>query len=222
MQFVIAFSFPSHTSCRHTVMEYPLTRTLERRPCRRSAANCPERRYLTLMFCDLVNSTRLAISLELEDLLHLIQTYRRLCAEIIGNHDGFIANFTGDGVMIVFGYPRTRADDAERAVRAALDLLNVLKANKHGPGSATWNRISIRIGIASGLVLISDSGGTVVGEPPNLAARLQALAQPDAIVISNETRELVKTIFRLKNIGPCAIHGYEKMLRLWQVVSKTD
>ena len=185
-------------------------------------ANHPERRYLTMMFCDLVNSTRLAASLEPEELLHVIQAYRCLCTEIINDHGGFIANYTGDGVMIVFGYPRTREDDAERAVYAALDLLNTLKARKHGIGSATWNQISIRIGIASGLVLISDSGETVVGEPPNLAARLQAVAQPDAIVISNGTRELVKTIFRLKNIGPCTIHGYEKMLRLWQVVSKTD
>ena len=185
-------------------------------------ANHPERRYLTIMFCDLVNSTRLATSLEPEDLLHLIQIYRRLCTEIINGHGGFITSYTGDGVMIVFGYPRTREDDAERAVCAALDLLDSLKDRKHGPGRDTWNRISIRIGIASGLALVSDSGKTVVGEPPNLAARLQAVAQPDAIVISNETRDLVKTIFRLKNIGPCALHGYEKMLRLWQVVSKTD
>ena len=173
------------------------------------------------MFCDLVNSTGLAGSLDPEDLLQIIKTYRHLCSEIIECHDGFVAHFTGDGVMAFFGYPRTREDDAERAVGAALDLLSALKMRKTAALDQAWNRISIRIGIASGLVVLGDPYETVIGETPNLAARLQAVAQPGTTIISNETRCLVRNAFRLQDRGLYALRGYEKLFRLWQVIGST-
>ena len=205
-----------------TVTEYFPPQATELRRRYAAARNHLERRYLTIMFCDLVNSTRLAVRLDPEDLMHLFQSYRRLCEAITSKHEGLIADYAGDGIMVVFGYPRTREDDAARAVRAALDLTSALDAHKSGSADSAWNRISIRIGIASGLVLLGDPEGTVVGETPNLAARLQAAAQPGAIIISNETRSLVKHIFRLKNIGLYTLRGYEQMLRLWQVISRAQ
>ena len=204
-----------------TATECPLPRT----PACRSHTptpdhyHHPERRYLTILFCDLVNSTRLAASLDPEDLLQLIRLYRRLCTEIITHHGGRIAHFAGDGVMIYFGYPRTREDDTARAVRAALDLLNTLNACNRAPEGARRNSISIRIGIASGLVLLDAANATVIGETPNLAARLQTAAQPDTIVISDATRNLVKHLFRLQNVGRYSLRGYEQPIRLWRVIS---
>ena len=191
--------------------------------------NRAERRYLSIMFCDLVNSTGLATRLDPEDLLQLIQTYRNLCVETIKYHGGFTAGYAGDGTMSYFGYPRTHEDDAERAVYAALDLLNSFKTRQTELGDVAGNGISVRIGIASGLVVVGNSTGTgsvpeetVIGQAPNLAARLQALAQPGTAVVSGATRNLVQNRFRLKNIGTNSLAGFEKTQVLWQVVDETD
>lgn len=191
--------------------------------------NRVERRYLSIMFCDLVNSTGLVTRLDPEDLLQLIQTYRNLCVETIEHYGGFPAGYVGDGTMSCFGYPRAHEDDAERAVYAALDLLNSLKTRKTGLTDAAGNRISVRIGIASGLVVVGNLTGTgsvpeetVIGQAPNLAARLQSMAQPGTAIVSAETRNLVQNRFRLKNIGMHSLAGFEKTQMLWQVVDETD
>ncbi len=200
-----------------TAMECSLTRTPA---CVCAPAQRPERRYLTILFCDLVGYTYLTTRLDPENLLQLIRSYRRLCTEIITNHGGFIAHFIGDGVMIYFGYPRTREDDAERAVGAALNLLKALNGRNFSCGEARQNSISIRMGIASGLVLLDVPNEIVIGAAPNLAARLQAAAQPDTIVISDATRSMVKNLFRLQNVGMYSLHGYQQPIRLWRVISK--
>ena len=191
--------------------------------------NRVERRYLTIMFCDLVNSTRLATRLDPEELLQIIQTYRNLCIAIIKKYDGFVACNMGDGVMSYFGYPQAHEDDAERAVYAALDLLASIKTGETRLGDGNGNRVSIRIGIASGLVVVGNPIGagaepqeTVIGEAPNLAARLQALAQPDTVIVSTETRDIIQNRFRLVNIGAHALAGFSKTQMLWQVVNTAE
>ncbi len=191
--------------------------------------NRVERRYLTIMFCDLVNSTRLSTRLDPEEMLQIIQAYRNLCVAIIEKYGGFAAGHMGDGVMSYFGYPQAHEDDAERAVYAALDLLASIKTGETRLGDGNGNRISIRIGIASGLVVVGNPIGTgaaaqetVIGQAPNLAARLQALAQPDSVIVSSETRNLIQNRFRVKNIGMHPLAGFKKTQMLWQVVDAAD
>ena len=192
--------------------------------------NRVERRYLTIMFCDLVDSTGLVTRLDLEDLLQLIQTYRNLSADIIKDYGGFTACYMGDGIMSYFGYPRAHEDDAERAVHTALELLAACKDRNTGLRDVDGNRIRIRIGIASGLVVVGSLAGTgagavmeetVIGQAPNLAARLQSLAQPDTVIVSTETRNLIANHFRFKNIGMQSLAGFEKTQTLWQVINET-
>src|SRR5437899_2625943 len=156
-----------------------------------------ERRQLTVMFCDLVGSTALAARLDPEDLREVIAAYHRAVAQIVAGFDGFVAKYMGDGVLVYFGYPRAHEDDADRAVRAGLGLIDAV-----GRLDVKSAKLQARVGIATGLVVVGDLTGegsaqeqSVVGETPNLAARLQALAEPDAVVISTGTRRLVGDLF---------------------------
>jgi class 3 adenylate cyclase len=148
-------------------------------PTHETAAPSAERRQLTVMFCDLVGSTALSARIDPEDLLSVIATYHRCCTELIERNDGFVAKYMGDGVLAYFGYPQAHEHDAERAVRAGLALVKAVPklAITAGPP------LQVRVGIATGLVVVGDLIGAgaaheqaVVGETPNLAARLQALA----------------------------------------------
>src|SRR5467141_3019049 len=145
-----------------------------------------ERRQLTVMFCDLVGSTELSARLDPEDLREVIAAYHRAVADVVGNLDGFVAKYMGDGVLIYFGYPRAHEDDAERAVRAGMGIVDAI-----GRLDVKSVKLQARVGIATGLVVVGDLIGegsaqeqSVVGETPNLAARLQALAEPDTVVIA--------------------------------------
>ena len=207
-------------------MEYTLYRPADHEQRRFESAHRPERRYLTIMFCDLVNSTHLTTELEPEDLMYLLQAYRHLSTEIIKSHDGFTASFIGDGIMSIFGYPRTHEDDAERATSSALALLNAVKTRKSGADDDNWNKVSIRIGIASGLVVVGNSGiyggnpnQIVIGEPPNLAARLQSAAKPDTVIVCGNTRSLIEHAFNLEYVGASSLRGYKTPQRLWQVTA---
>lgn len=188
--------------------------------------NRVERRSLTVMFCDLVNSTRLASSLDPEDTHLVICKFQRACAAVVRNHNGFVAQCMGDGVMIYFGYPRAREGDAERSVHAAMDLIASIKSLKIRLSKGPALNIAIRIGIATGPVVVSGlngaggaAGQAVVGEPPNLAARLQGQAAPGTVIVAPGTRDLVKNHFELKDIGERPLRGFEKPQRLWQVVA---
>src|SRR6266404_6035084 len=179
-----------------------------------------ERRQLTVMFCDLVGSTELSTRLDPEDLSEVIAAYHRAVADVVGNLDGFVAKYMGDGVLIYFGYPRAHEDDAERAVRAGLGVIDAVV--RLDVKSA---KLQARVGIATGLVVVGDLIGegsaqeqSVVGETPNLAARLQALAEPDALVIAAATRRLVGDLFEYRDLGAVEVKGIAALVPAWLVL----
>jgi class 3 adenylate cyclase/predicted ATPase len=168
-----------------------------------------ERRQLTVMFCDLVGSTELSARLDPEDLREVIAAYHRAVAGVVGQFDGFVAKYMGDGVLIYFGYPRAHEDDAERAVRAGLGVIAAV-----GRLDVKSVKLQARVGIATGLVVVGDLIGegsaqeqSVVGETPNLAARLQGLAEPGAVVIAATTRRLLGDLFECHDLGTVEIKG---------------
>jgi class 3 adenylate cyclase len=178
-----------------------------------------ERRQLTVMFCDLVGSTALASRLDPEDLREMIGAYRKCVAQTIDRFDGFVAKYMGDGVLIYFGYPRAHEDDAERAVQAGLALIEAVG------GLKTPEPLQTRVGIATGLVVVGDLIGSgeaqergVVGETPNLAARLQALAEPNAVVIALSTRRLLGDLFEYRNLGAVEVKGFAEPVQACQIV----
>ena len=164
-----------------------------------------ERRQLTVMFCDIVGSTSLSTALDPEDLQDVIGAYNQCVAQTVARFDGFIARYMGDGVLVFFGYPQAHEHDAERAVRAGLALVDAI-GRVQAP-----NGLQLRVGIATGVVVVGhiiDGGDArirdVVGETPNLAARLQAIAEPNAVVIAGSTRGQVGAIFDVADLGPLA------------------
>jgi class 3 adenylate cyclase len=179
-----------------------------------------ERRQLTVMFCDLVGSTALSARLDPEDLREVIAAYHRAVAEVVTGFDGFISRYMGDGVLIYFGYPQAHEDDAERAVRAGLSAINAVA---HLDVKSV--NLQTRVGIATGLVVVGDliGGGaaqeqSVVGETPNLAARLQALADPNAVVIAAGTRRLVGDLFEYRDLGTFEVKGILGGAPAWRVL----
>ncbi|HEV2547215.1 MAG TPA: AAA family ATPase [Stellaceae bacterium] len=181
-----------------------------------------ERRQLTVMFCDLVGSTALSARLDPEDMREIIGAYHRCCAEQITKAGGFVAKYMGDGVLAYFGYPQAHEDDAERAVRAGLALVDAV-----GQLQAS-ERLRVRVGIATGLVVVGDLVGSgeaqergVVGETPNLAARLQALAEPDVVVIAASTRRLTRGLFEYADLGAVAAKGFAEPVRAWRVLGES-
>jgi class 3 adenylate cyclase/predicted ATPase len=182
-----------------------------------------ERRQLTVMFCDLVGSTALSARLDPEDMREVIGRYHRCVAETIAHFDGFVAKYMGDGALIYFGYPQAHEDDAERAVRAGLALGQDVQALR-----PKGEQLAVRIGIATGLVVVGDLIGSgeaqergVVGEAPNLAARLQALAQPKTVVIASETRRLVGELFECAELAPMLAKGFAEPVQAWQVLCES-
>ena len=182
-----------------------------------------ERRQLTVMFCDLVGSTSLSSRLDPEDLREVIAAYHRAVTEVVAGFDGFVAKYMGDGVLVYFGYPRAHKDDAERAVRAGLGSIDAV--GRLDIGSA---KLQARVGIATGLVVVGDLIGegsaqeqSVVGETPNLAARLQALAMPASLVIAASTRRQIGELFDLEDIGPQQLAGFSEPQRAWRVLSES-
>jgi class 3 adenylate cyclase/tetratricopeptide (TPR) repeat protein/ABC-type transport system involved in cytochrome c biogenesis ATPase subunit len=179
-----------------------------------------ERRHLTLMICDLVGSTALAARLDPEDMRAVIDTYHAACARITRTYDGFLAEFRGDGILAYFGYPLAHEDDAERTVRAGLDIAAaVARLETHAA-----EPLAVRIGIATGVVVIGDLSGdgalrehAVVGETPNLAARLQTLAEPGTIVVAASTRRLLGDLFRLRDLGWHEVKGIAEPVAAWAV-----
>ena len=184
-----------------------------------------EQRHLTVMFCDLVDSTRLAGTVDLETLQRVIDAYQHQVASSVARYDGFVAKFMGDGVLVYFGYPQAHEDDAERAVRAGMDIVAAMASLRTIDGV----ELACRIGIASGVVLVGDSiaaGGAaeqaVLGETPNLAARLQAASPRNAVIIAEGTRALVANLFDFKTIGPLALKGIGSAVPAWQVTAAHD
>jgi class 3 adenylate cyclase len=185
-----------------------------------SASSSAERRQLTVMFCDLVGSTPLSAQLDPEDLREVISAYHRAVAEVVAGFDGFVAKYMGDGILVYFGYPRAHEDDAERTIRAGLDVVDAV-----GRLDVKSVNLQARVGIATGLVVVGDLIGegsaqeqSVVGETPNLAARLQGLAEPDAVVIAAGTRRLVGDLFEYRDLGVVEVKGIAAPVPAWQVL----
>jgi class 3 adenylate cyclase/tetratricopeptide (TPR) repeat protein len=182
-----------------------------------------ERRQLTVLFVDLVGSTELSGRLDPEEMSEVIRAYHTGCADVIRRWDGYLAKYMGDGVLAYYGWPRAHEDDAERAVRAGLELVDAVAALK--PHAEM--RLRARVGIATGQVVVGDLVGegaardeAVVGETPNLAARLQALAEPGTVVISQATRRLVGGSFELADLGPKRLKGFAEPLTAFRIEGK--
>jgi class 3 adenylate cyclase/predicted ATPase len=180
------------------------------------AQETAERRQVTVMFSDLVGSTALSARMDPEDLREVIAAYHKCVAEIVRRFDGFVAQYLGDGALVYFGYPQAHEDDAERAVRAGLELIAAVCALK------TRVSLQTRVGIATGLVVVGDlmdSGNApergIVGETPNLAARLQGIAEPNMVVIAESTRKLLGNLFELEDLGAREIKGIAGAVRAW-------
>jgi predicted ATPase/class 3 adenylate cyclase len=183
-----------------------------------------ERRQLTVMFCDLVGSTALSTRLDPEEMQQIITAYHRCCAVHVTKSGGFVARYLGDGILAYFGYPQAHEDDAERAVRAALALVAAVARLDAGAGTI----LQVRIGIATGLVVVGDlivedaaHENEVIGQTPNLAARLQALAGPDMVVIDGNTRHLLGELFEYRAIGPVSLKGFSDPMLVWQVTGRS-
>jgi len=191
-------------------------------PVRSSAPADAERRQLTVMFCDLVGSTPLSTRFDPEDLREIVAAYHRCVADTVGRFGGFVAKYMGDGVLVYFGYPEAHEDDAERAVRAGLAVIDAVGR------LTTQEPLNVRIGIATGLVVVGDLIGAgaaqergVVGETPNLAARLQALARPGTLVIADSTRRQLGTLFEIEDLRLQPLAGFAEPQPAWRVVGES-
>ena len=187
------------------------------------------RRQLTVMFCDLVGSTPLSTGLDPEDLRDVITSFQNRCRQAIKRYDGFIARFMGDGILVYFGYPRAHEDDAERSARAGLDIVVGMTEFNAELGKRHKVELAVRVGIATGPVIVGGLIGegaaeeaSVVGETPNLAARLQALAQPNQVVVSRTTRRMLGDYFELQDLGALELKGFREPVEVWRVLSERD
>jgi class 3 adenylate cyclase len=171
------------------------------------------------MFCDLVGSTALSARMDPEDLREIISAYQKCVAATVRRFGGFVAKYMGDGVLNYFGYPQAHEDDAERAVRAGLELIAAVT------GLKTHASLQTRVGIATGLVVVGDLIGSgeaqergIVGDTPNLAARLQGIAEPDMVVMSEGTRRLLGNLFELEDLGAKDLKGIAGPMKAWVVL----
>ena len=185
----------------------------------RPAQDTAERRQVTVMFSDLVGSTALSARMDPEDLREVISAYQKCVAETVQRFGGFVAKYMGDGVLVYFGYPQAHEDDAERAVRAALELISAVSAIR------STDPLQTRVGIATGLVVVGDLIGSgeaqergIVGETPNLAARLQVVAEPNTVVIAESTRKLLGNLFDLQDLAAQDLKGIGSRARAWAVL----
>jgi len=184
-----------------------------------------DRRQLTVMFCDLVDSTALTAQLDPEDMGDLLRAFQRAVAAAVTRFDGHVAKWTGDGASVYFGYPRAHEDDAERATRASIALIEAVGRLRREHSVD----LEVRIGISTGLVVVGELIGEgealergVVGDTPNLASRLQALAKPDTVVVSESTRRLLGRTFELKALGPLELKGFKAPVPAWVIVGERD
>ena len=204
----------------------PATAGTERQlPAVEALQGAAERRQLTVLFCDLVGSTAMSARLDPEDMREIIRAYQDACTGVIVRYDGFVAKFMGDGVLAYFGFPRAHEDDAERAVRAGLDLSEAV-ANLQTPNAEI---LQTRIGIATGIVVVGDLVGqgsaqeqAVIGDTPNLAARLQTRAEPGGVLIADQTRRLLGDAFELKPLDLHDLKGLDASVRAWAVLRESQ
>jgi class 3 adenylate cyclase/predicted ATPase len=191
------------------------------------AAPEAERRRLTVLFCDLVNATTLAGRLDPEDLREVVRAYHQACAAVIQQYDGYLAQYLGDGVLVYFGYPVAHEDDAQRAVRTGLGILHAMEPLNTRLRLPSEDRLAVRLGVHTGLVVVGEVGTGARQEPlalgatPNLAACLQGLAVPNTLVISAATWQLLGGLFACQALGPRRLRGRAQPLEVYQVLAET-
>jgi class 3 adenylate cyclase len=220
------------SSAQSTASPVPLPATSDVSPAQGEAvpATPPppeaERRQLTVMFCDLVDSTRLSSQLDPEEYRDVVRAYQRVCADVITRFDGYIAQFLGDGLLVYFGYPQAHEDDAHRAVRTGLEILEAMAALHNHIAHDKGIRLAVRLGVHTGLVVIGEMGGAgrqeqlAMGETPNVTARLQGLAAPDTVVISPTTFRLVQGYFTCQDLGAHTLKGLAAPLQVYQTMAE--
>ncbi len=194
-------------------------------PITKDSEEDAERRQLTVVFCDLVGSTLLTQQLDPEEMREVLRQYQNTVTAAVRRYQGYVARFVGDGTLSYFGWPRAYEDQAERAIRASLDIVDKVKQLE----VPEFSRLQVRIGVDTGLVVVGDLIGevtsdlnTVVGDTPNRAARLQSLAQPDEIVIGANTKDLLGSTFELQSIGPQELKGFDDDVLAWNVVGERE
>jgi class 3 adenylate cyclase len=186
-----------------------------------------ERRQLTVLFCDLVDSTALASHLDPEDLRAVVRAYQATCAEVIQRFDGHIAQYLGDGLLVYFGYPQAHEDEVQRAVRSGLGMIEAVERLNTRLEREYGVHLAVRLGIHTGLVVVGEigSGGQqeqlALGETPNIAARLQGLATPDTVVISEATAHLIHGYFVCQPLGAQALKGLRQPLQAYRVLHES-
>ncbi|MGK9169684.1 AAA family ATPase [Inquilinus limosus] len=186
-----------------------------------------ERRQLTVMFCDLVGSTALSGSLDPEELREILRAYQAACASVIERYDGHVAKYIGDGLLAYFGIPRAHEDDAQRAVSAGLGIVEAVRHLSERLEREMGIELGVRLGVHTGLVVAGAMGFgaareemAIVGETPNIAARLQALASPNALVISPSTKQLVAGLFSYEDLGVHQLRGVARPMQIWRVIGE--
>ena len=196
------------------------------RPLSRVDITGGERRQLSVMFCDLVGSTALSARLDPEELHDVMRAYQDACAAVIGRFDGHIAQYLGDGILVYFGYPRAHEDDAPRAVGAGLGIVEAIRALNDRVALRHGVRLAVRVGIHSGLVVVGDPGATygqlALGATPNLAAHLQALAEPGTVLISGTTHRLVHGMFVTRDLGAHTLKGVSSAVQVFRVLEESE
>ncbi len=187
-----------------------------------------ERRQLTVMFCDLVESTALSGQLDPEDLRDIVRLYQAACTEVIQRYDGHVAQLLGDGLLIYFGYPQAHEDDAQRAMHTSLDIIEAIGTLNTRLEQEKGIKLAVRLGAHTGLVVVGEMGGEgrqehlALGETPNIAARIQGLAQPDTVVISADTYRLIQRYFDCDALGEHDLRGVSKPIAVYRVLKERD
>jgi class 3 adenylate cyclase/tetratricopeptide (TPR) repeat protein len=221
------------SSAPTTASPVPLSATPDVSPAQVEAAPVApptpeaERRQLTVMFCDLVDSTKLSSQLDPEEYRDVVCAYQRVCTEVIQRYNGHIAQLLGDGLLIYFGYPQAHEDDAQRAVRAGLGMLAALGDLNNGLQQAQGVQLALRVGMHTGLVVVGEMGGAgrqeqlALGDVPNIAARIQGLAAPNSVVISQATSRLVQGYFECQELGAQQLRGVAEPVIVYRVLGES-
>jgi class 3 adenylate cyclase len=221
------------SSAPPTASLVPLPATLEVPPTQSETAPVApptpdaERRQLTVMFCDLVDSTRLSSQLDPEDWRHVVREYQRVCTDVIQRYDGHIAQLLGDGLLIYFGYPHAHEDDAQRAIRTGLGILASMGDLNSRLQPAKGLQLGVRLGIHTGLVVVGEMGGAgrqeqlALGEVPNVASRIQGLAEPNTVLISADTYRLIQGYFECQDLGAQTLRGVAEPVHVYRVLQES-
>jgi class 3 adenylate cyclase/predicted ATPase len=217
-------SQPPHTSQQSIIQgTHPTTE-----PLAESRTHEAERRQLTVMFCDLVDSTRLSSQLDPEDYREVVRAYQSACTEVIQRYDGYIAQYLGDGLLVYFGYPIAHEEDAQRAIYTGLGIIEAIRTLNTRLEPDRGVRLAVRLGIHTGLVVVGEMGGAgrqeqlALGEVPNVASRIQGIAEANAVVISASTYRLVQGYFEFQELGEQALRGVSQPLVVYQVLQESS